>query len=395
MNKKNSQEVHASKLKNATSGNRNFANKFSSKSSVNSNSTHKVVNDGDRDKKIKNTLLAKYQDQSYDSFQDRIPAHTGKTRKRTTQKRYLNYGIGIINNFQKSRGIKSLTLNENETLELLNEFYNLKFETKKKSWEHNRQGVLSVIEALTRLDFKTTKQILYAKTNLIDGSVTTEEYDNSETSPAKEFSKQYYDAILNQLSEFPDKKKAQLLSDLLVVLVATGLRAEEWQTVKIHRSYDPYSLNNCRIELYLRNSKPSNNRGEHNARVLDISKFQQTTLEAIERMETCGQEWFINGKYRLAHINASNLLRDTIWKLNEQGHNIPLNIRLRSCRDQFASNMREVGKKPKELAALLGHKQTSTAKYCYGKEGGAWELKDIIDIPYVRYDDTEVVLTSG
>lgn len=134
--------------------------------------------------------------------------------------------------------------------------------------------------------------------------------------------------------------------------VWTGLRPNEWAQSRLEENM-----------LIVKNSKNSHGRSFGEYRHLDISQLSEDQKELIAALVGVAHDHSDKKEWLKTLDTCRQTLSFVTKKLGISG------LTLYSARHQAASNAREAGMSPEELAAFMGHASTKTAKDYYGKSG--------------------------
>jgi hypothetical protein len=161
------------------------------------------------------------------------------------------------------------------------------------------------------------------------------------------------------------------LDDWLVAGLLTGLLPGEWPLAALENRLDDQSRR--RVWLHVVNAGAA---GVN--RTLDISKFTEETLQAIERMIERSEKWALEGSIDRHRSEVARLLAKICDRIFPRRS---IQYSLFSLRDQWVANMSAVKTEPAELSALLGRMKVKTDGEHYRNRRGAWETDDINEIP--------------
>ena len=329
--------------------------------------------------------------------QNSIPSYAGKTRTTNTQRVYVQRGLKLVDRYLTSIGGSHLSLPELNPIYFVKFLYSQKPKWGANTWKYYRQCALAVIPAMSysfvleAINYLNASKNPFA--NEIDKKNTNTKTQSSSVkskhsnkrqksinSVVKEVPKKLFADVIFRLIELKTND-ARILINWLIAGISTGLRPVEWMSSELHRYEDSNSLGNQLVLLYVVNAKSTNARANGPTRVMDISDFHYTTINSIQAMVDEGEIWRSKGSFTDVHKRISMLLKEVIRYLRaKQGSDSILEFTLYSLRHQFVSNMRRVIR-PAELSALLGHNSLKSGRIYYGKRGGGWKLKEIVEIP--------------
>ncbi len=329
--------------------------------------------------------------------QNSIPSYPSKTRTIATQRTYIRRGLDLVEQYLKSIDGQELSIRDLNPLYFVKYLYSLKRNWTVKSWEYNRQCALAVLPVMANSARNEAINYLYDKNNPFADVLNTEssmkkiktqsvkskrakKQYTSTKSPIKVVKQELFVEVIHQLLEL-NTKDSMLLINWLIAGISTGLRPIEWMSTELKRIRHPESAETEQLMLFVVNAKSTNARANGPTRIMDISDFHYSTIGAIQAMVDEGEVWRVNGCFTKVHARIALLLKKIVNSLHtKQGSAKSQGFTLYSLRHQFASNMRIV-RKPAQVAELLGHNSSKSEKTYYGKRGGGWKLKQIIDIP--------------
>ena len=329
--------------------------------------------------------------------QNSIPSYSSKTRTIATQQTYIRRGLDLVEQYLTSIDGQELSIRDLNPLYFVKYLYSLKRNWTVKTWEFNRQCALAVLPVMANSAKNEAINYLYDNKNPFADGLNTENYKKkiktksvkskqakkqkaSAKSPIKVVKQELFGEVIHQLFE-QSTKDSMLLTNWLIAGISTGLRPVEWMSTELKRIQHPESPETEQLMLFVVNAKATNARANGPTRTMDITDFHYTTIGAIQAMVDAGEIWRVNGCFTKVHARITLLLKKIINSLHsKQGSAKSQGFTLYSLRHQFASNMRIV-RKPAQVAELLGHNSSKSEKTYYGKRGGGWKLKQIIDIP--------------
>ena len=371
--------------------------KTSNESCKVSESTSTIDTDVNQVEEQKQDLLDRVNLKGRNPAQNSIPSYAGKTRTTNTQRVYVQRGQKLVARYLTSIGGSHLSLPELNPIYFVKFLYSKKSKWNSNTWKYYRQCALAVIPAMSHSFVAEAINYLNASKNPFANEINNKN-TNSKTqsslekpkrannrqkstkSVIKEVPKKLFADVIFRLIELKTND-ARILINWLIAGISTGLRPVEWMSSELHRYEDPNSPGNELVLLYVVNAKSTNARANGPTRVMDISDFHYTTINSIQAMVDEGEIWRSKGCFTDVYKRISKLLKEVIQSLRtKQGSSSLPGFTLYSLRHQFVSNLRRVIR-PAELSALMGHNSLKSGKIYYGKRGGGWKLKEIVEIP--------------
>ena len=326
-----------------------------------------------------------------------IPSYPGKTRTTDTEQEYLRRGHNLVVRYQKSYNREQVPISELNPVHFVEFIFTLKPSWKNNTWQRNRECVLMVIPLMSnakveeaidllRQDNNTNSETLNlgSKQAKISRSVTKKTRPQIQRTRVqkviKEVKFEFFAEVLNKLFEL-GTKRSKLLINWLVAGISTGLRPVEWMSTELIEVKNSDPSEPDQLLLFVANAKATNARANGPMRILDVTNFHYTTIDAIQAMIVEARGWRVKGNFESVHKNILGVLSKVIDSLNTNRRSTTSrNFTLYSLRHQFASNMRKVSK-PGQVSDLMGHGSLKSEKKFYGKRSGGWKLKQIVDIP--------------
>lgn len=171
--------------------------------------------------------------------------------------------------------------------------------------------------------------------------------------------------------------------------ILCGLRPSEWKMTHIEEVADPTAIHNRKVWLYVICAKATNGRGFGVSRTLDISTFDNESLDIVKRMSEYGAKWFSDGVFAEYQDSCSHLLARCcrqLWPRRKY------RIALYSARHQAIANWKSLGMTQAEISVLAGHASLATAAERYGRRTSGWSsvkcapaaVKEELDIALER-----------
>lgn len=161
--------------------------------------------------------------------------------------------------------------------------------------------------------------------------------------------------ILMQLAG-RDSAYATLTANWLRANLHTGLRPIEWMTA---------TINHEARTLTVDNAKSTNGRAHGINRTLRLDALTDQQWGEIVRFLTDLQSLTAAHPFDIVYARARTMLSRAKYALRRAGIDVG-NVTLYSTRHQFTANLRASGRSPREVATLLGHADTASARKHYG-----------------------------
>lgn len=179
----------------------------------------------------------------------------------------------------------------------------------------------------------------------------------------KNISNKAFDDLISTL-KLGAKKRKHVGTLILWLMVGrlTGLRPHEWKNAEIVNNQSKDETSN--ILLKVKNSKNTNNRSHGNFRHIDITDFDETSIQMVS--EFCDFMRLLGNtrEYDKVYYCCSYYLRVA----NKAMHGSRSKwIQLYSPRHKFSSDNKLIFSK-EEVAALMGHATDRTASVHYGRK---------------------------
>ncbi len=310
-----------------------------------------------------------------------------QTISKTTISQYLHRGNLLLKRFQKETGISHINPKDINPSDFVNWTLTLKSTIKSSTWRMYRssiyyflQGFSSIMDidkAISMLDMDINESIKSGQERNQEHAPKTRK-----TSALKEkrFPEEDFERVISYLRTACRGKLATVVSEWLQSGIKTGLRPAEWRATELERQ-------NGRVFLFVLNAKASNGRGTNVVRILDITSFDDESIDMIERMSQRGKAWLENGQYNEIQGRCSTLLYSVtgrLWPSRKYHYS------LYSTRHQAIANWKSI-LEPAEIAALVGHAVTETASTHYGRRRSSWGPDKIPTPPRPMPEDIDLI----
>jgi hypothetical protein len=310
------------------------------------------------------------------------------TRSEKTHNQYLDRGRMLVRRYRRELDLGSVDMDGVNPIEFVNWLFSLKPTLSRATWRPYRQSAKAILASMPHDDTEAAIAMIDAD---IAEAVASEKEERASgrkpenrsegmprrTSALKEkrFPKADFDKVVAFLRYYSRSRFAPVLIDWMVAGVTTGLRPIEWQATDLEVKEDPAAPNGRWVWLYVLNAKATNGRGNGLVRTLDLSHFNDPTLESIRRMSERGGQWLVDGVYDSMQSQCSQLLYSVCERVF---HGRKKTYALYSLRHQFVANVKSYHR-PESVSALVGHVVTDTAAENYGKRKSSWGPEEIID----------------
>jgi hypothetical protein len=252
---------------------------------------------------------------------------------------------------------------------------------KTSPWRVYRNAGLAVIQTLPHENVESALTILSedgrrraARARQVDRRTLKKE---AGTRPTRADRIEYLDfqKLLRLLPKMSRAAAASWLRDWLVAGVSTGLCPVEWPLADLEES----QLNGGKPKIWLHVANPAQTYDPQSAtyRTLDISEYQDKTVEAIRRMIANSQQWAIEGTIQQRRSQCTQLFYeacDTSFPTRT------IKLSLFTLRHQFIANMKSVMDRA-EVIAVAGDVGLEDESEHYTKRRAAWNRPDIKDVP--------------
>jgi len=347
--------------------------------------------DGDRVRRLreanKRNVVARAREKGVDPGAGSVTTAPGVTRSEKTHNQYLDRGRMLIRRYRRELDLGSSGMDAVNPVEFVNWLFSLKPNLKTATWRPYRQSAKAILATLPHDDSEQAIAMIDADINETAAHAREEKAPKSRatrgeglprrTSSLKEkrFPKADFDKAITFLRYYSRSRFAPVLIDWMQAGIATGLRPIEWQATDLEIREDPIAPKGRWVWLYVLNAKATNGRGNGLVRTLDISHFEDKTVEAVRRMSSRGSQWLEDGVYDSMQSQCSQLLYSVCDRIF-RGR--PKTYALYSLRHQFVANSKSYHK-PEAVSAMVGHVVTDTAVESYGKKTSSWGPEEITD----------------
>ena len=252
---------------------------------------------------------------------------------------------------------------------------------KESPWRVYRNAGLAAIQTLPHANLERAVTILSedgrrraARARQVDGRTLKKEAGTSLTR-ANRIEYLDFEKLLRLLPKMSRAAAANWLQDWLVAGVSTGLCPSEWPLADLEES----QLSSEKRKVWLHVVNPAQTYDPHipTYRTLDISEYQDETVEAIRRMVTNSQRWAIEGTIQQRRSQCTQLFYE-VCDMSFPTRTIKLS--LFTLRHQFIANMKSVMDRA-EVIAVAGDVGVDDESEHYTKRRAAWNRPDIKDVP--------------
>lgn len=180
---------------------------------------------------------------------------------------------------------------------------------------------------------------------------------------------------------------SQATATWLTAGLLCGLRPSEWERTHIHEVEDKYALYGRRAWLYVICAKATNGRGFATSRTIDLSTFDDDSLNSVKSMVALAAKWRQAGTFRENQNSCAQLLANGVrwlWPRRK------MTISLYSARHQAIANWKAAGLSRVEIAVLAGHASIMTAAEKYGRRSSGWS--GVKAIPSAVQEELKIAL---
>lgn len=311
-----------------------------------------------------------------------LGAAPGDGRTQQTIEDYEKRGNQLARRFRRELGMASEA--EIDPREFASWLISLRVSLKSSVWRYYKQCVILLLTKVQSSDAEEAVQMI-ENDGAWEGEMEIKPRKRATTGKrltAAEKAKSIDYADYLRLDAYLQNRMwsehADTVRDWLRAGFATGLRPDEWAGTEVVVHSDDTHPNRERIYLFALNAKSTNGRANGKMRTIEISDFDQQTLNAIYRMSDRGAKWATDGSFDSMQSRCAQTLYRAdkrLWPKRSQ------TIALYTCRHQFILNMRAIDMREAEISAMLGHLVTETQLSHYGKRGRGWSIDKITDKP--------------
>ena len=161
------------------------------------------------------------------------------------------------------------------------------------------------------------------------------------------------------------------LEDWLVAGLHTGVLPAEWPLVELEKGLDRQGRRH--VWLHVANATATGVQ-----RTLDISRYSDPTLSAIERMVNRSEQWAREGTTARHQSEVAKALDDICAEIFPDRR---IRFSLFTVRHQFIANMKAVWRDEAVVSALIGQLIVKTGRAHYTKVRAAWSAEEIREVP--------------
>ncbi len=284
-----------------------------------------------------------------------------QTRTEETIVKYMSRADGLL-----SRMAKEMRLSEDAYPPPGVALAYMRDHAKEWKWSTFRQYQAS-LACRYELEYEKSHDPLFAKTavairDLSHQSCQPEKIPGRTSSrKRKGIPKRDYDVLVANLSHSKrNGAYAKRASLWLMSALATGLRPCEWQRAE---------LNEDETMLIVQNAKATNGRATEKYRLVPVHAEDRAVVRAhLESIRQLLRQGFTFNQIHHRCGEALNRACKVLWGKDTSKHYV-----LYSARHQFAANVKAIASE-QEVATLLGHRSTRTARRHYAPRRAAWSM---------------------
>jgi hypothetical protein len=210
------------------------------------------------------------------------------------------------------------------------------------TWRFYRQGAERVILTIPHANLEEALGWLYSDLH------TGEDRRPRDEPRATRFDQDHFEQLQLNLG-MKRSETARRLQVWLDASIATGVHPLHWPLASLEIQHDADAPRGRRIWLHVVTGHVQAGWLAH--RTIDISTFEDSTLNAIEQMIRNARDWARAGQFSARQGEANRLLRDTSEQLFRRQQ---WRYDLHSAHYQFVANMRKIYSDDATVAALVG-----------------------------------------